>query len=192
MQLRRLLRFFYDHNGGAISHLITDDGLDPVCQIRHEHSMGKLTGRDGLFVLIDRFQNIPVTIDMQVMPLALEGESDSFGGTIIVADSPSKGRCDPLACRVGERFARNADLHRVNVQPTSLLFFCQYLQGARIPTQDHRLEAIKVLYEDGQRSERRKDPLCTCSPGHRAHASSHHGVAEEMSSGNIGYPMKCR
>src|SRR5581483_6609767 len=102
-------------DGNTIAHLVADDGLDPISQVRHQYGMGKLARRHGMIVCIDWFQKVPITIDMQLLVFACKGQAPCFGGAIIVANGTAKGSRYLLTYRRGEGFTCGIDQHRVNV-----------------------------------------------------------------------------
>lgn len=132
-----------------------------------------------MIVLVDRFDDVPVAIDVQSLCRTFKGQSDCFGRTVVVGHPAAEGFGNMLACRAGEGFTCGTDQHGMDAELSVLLRFRKLLEGTRTSAKYHGLEVVEARDQLVQRSERGEQALHPGPPGHGTDMPGHHGVPEK-------------
>ena len=120
-------------HGDLIYHLVTDDGLNSSWQDSSPARRERAAWRHRMIVLVDRFDDVPVAIDVQSLCRTFKGQSDCFGRTVVVGHPAAEGFGNMLACRAGEGFTCGTDQHGMDAELSVLLRFRKLLEALGYP-----------------------------------------------------------
>lgn len=115
--------------GDTVAQVVAQDRLYAVGQVAQQHGVRGLPGRDGFMVSVDRFQDGPVAVDVELAFLAAVAQKGAFSRCVALTDLGSERSADPAVVSLGQALGGENNGNGVDVQPSGFLLGRQQPSG---------------------------------------------------------------